>query len=93
MNRGELATCGGAPKPKTQCGWHYGCLFGSKMRGDERWSNEKTQTVIALGCPKPIPCEVCDGHGFYMVSAHGVQEIQCGECGGTGVKPPDGVDP
>jgi DnaJ-class molecular chaperone len=58
------------------------------MRGDERWSTGKTQAVIALGCPKPVQCDVCDGTGFYMVHAHGtVQEIECGECGGTGVKP------
>ncbi len=86
------ASCGGAPRPKTACGWQHGCLFGSKARGDERWSTANTQTVIALGCPKPAPCDVCDGLGFYMVSAHGVQEIKCGECGGTGVKQAQAIE-
>src|SRR6202789_309375 len=44
------ASCGGAPRPKTACGWYYRCLFGSKARGDERWSIAKTQAAIAYTC-------------------------------------------
>jgi hypothetical protein len=91
VNLGEFEICGGPPK-----WWVLGS--GGKVcfhiaRDDAHsplyWSTEDTQAVIALGCPKPVPCEVCDGHGFYMVSAYGtVQEIECGECDGIGVKPP-----
>lgn len=45
-----MKTCGGQPRPKTACGWKYGCLFGSKARGDERWSIKHTQAIISLGC-------------------------------------------
>jgi DnaJ-class molecular chaperone len=29
-------------------------------------------------------CAACDGHGFILVSAHGAQEMQCEDCGGSG---------
>ena len=39
-----------------------------------------------LVCEATLPaCAGCDGHGFYMVNAHGPQEVKCGECCGTGI--------
>ena len=38
-------------------------------------------------------CTACDGHGFIVVSAHGVQELSCEDCGGSGEVDNDPASP
>lgn len=34
-------------------------------------------------------CQTCDGHGFYMVNAHGPNEVKCDDCDGSGDRKAD----
>lgn len=41
-------------------------------------------TKLSVNTDEPL-CTTCDGHGFYMVNAHGPQEMDCHTCNGSGV--------
>lgn len=38
-------------------------------------------------------CDTCDGRGFFMVNAHGPQEVKCPDCKGVGVRDPVTLTP
>ena len=52
---------------------------------DAAWALGVADAMLT-GCAPGVPCDTCDGHGFFMVNAHGPQEVKCDTCSGTGNK-------